>query len=130
VSFESRPINEKDVEPAIVIEIEKSGSAARGLQQVRVPLFSAENCFAVQAGFPRHVHELHGERRRQCASDLIEGKNSGGPADRADELTARFQVNIVRGDGRLRLFLTWEKAGPQRTMACPTHQPWKCSLFN
>ena len=56
-------IHQKDIQPAVVIEVVKSGAASGGLQQIFVLVHSAENDLGVQARFARHIDELHVQSR-------------------------------------------------------------------
>src|SRR5262249_22677600 len=46
-TFEPRTINEKNIEPAVVVVIVERNTAARGFEQIFVLMFAAVNCFRV-----------------------------------------------------------------------------------
>ena len=56
-AFQSRAIHQKNVEPAVVVVVVEGHSAAGGLQQIFVLMFSAKNGFHVQTGFAADIYK-------------------------------------------------------------------------
>ncbi len=88
--FEAGAVDQEDIEPAVVIEIEEGGAAAGGFEQKAILLFAAEDGLRAQAGFARHVNELCAER--QAVYELIESEDTERAAERVDELTPRERL--------------------------------------
>lgn len=53
--FEPPPVDEKNVQPAVVIVIVERDAAASGLEQIFIFVFTAKGRFRVEAGFFRNV---------------------------------------------------------------------------
>ena len=62
-SFEPPAVDEKDVEPVVLIVVKECGAAARGFEQVLVAVFAAEDHFHIQPSLFGDVDKLHAERR-------------------------------------------------------------------
>src|SRR5579859_2125387 len=63
-AFQASAVDQKNVEPAIVVVIVESDAAAGGLQQIFVFVFAAENCFHVESGFAGHVDKTDAQGAR------------------------------------------------------------------
>ncbi len=63
-TFQAPAIHQKNVQPAVVVIIIKSDSAARGLKQKLIFVFAAKDRFCVEPGFFGDVHEVDAERWR------------------------------------------------------------------
>src|SRR5438105_15114028 len=61
--IKARTIDQENVEPAIVVVVEKGGAAARGFKQVLVAVLAAENCFRPEASLTCDVDKLHAQRQ-------------------------------------------------------------------
>src|SRR4051812_44084112 len=66
-SFEPRAVNQKDVEPSVVVVIVERDAAACGFEQILVLVLAAEDGFGIESGLSRHVSkadaEIGGRRR-------------------------------------------------------------------
>src|SRR5437868_762866 len=60
IGVEARAVREVDVEPAIVVVIEESETAAFGFDDVALVIGLAPDVGRVEAGFPGDVNELDG----------------------------------------------------------------------
>jgi hypothetical protein len=60
-SFQTRTVDQKDVEPAIVIVVIEGDAAAGRVQKLFILVLAAQNSFGVQAGFFGHIHETDAE---------------------------------------------------------------------
>src|SRR5262249_23824194 len=58
--FEARPVDEKNIEPPVVIVINECAAAASSLEQELVLALIAEDRLGAQTRFTRHVDELSG----------------------------------------------------------------------
>jgi len=56
-TFETPAVDEKNIEPAVVVVIIESDAAAGGLEEIFVFVLAAENGFDIKAGFVRDVKE-------------------------------------------------------------------------
>ena len=56
-AFQPPAIYQKNIEPAIVIVIIKSHSAARCFQQIFILVLAAKNCFCINSGFASYIQE-------------------------------------------------------------------------
>jgi hypothetical protein len=66
-SFETPAIHQKNIQPAVVVEIVESYAATGGLEEIFVLVLPTENRFGVEAGFARDVEKCHAEIvRRSC----------------------------------------------------------------
>ncbi len=68
-AFQSRAIDQEDIEPVILVVVIESDAAAGGFEQVLVLVFAAVDGLGVEAGLAAHVGEAHaqwsaGDRRR------------------------------------------------------------------
>src|SRR3954454_14991173 len=61
--LESCAVHEEDVQPAIIVIIEKRDAAAGCLQQISIARLRAKNRLGVEASLPGHVDELHWQGR-------------------------------------------------------------------
>ena len=57
-TFQARAIDQKNVEPAVVIVIVESDAAAGGFEQIFVFVLASEDGLHVQVGFTSHVEKL------------------------------------------------------------------------
>src|SRR5262249_41955068 len=67
-ALEGRTVDQEDVRPAVVVEVDEGGAAAGGLEQVLVRLAAAEDRDGLEAGLLRDVRERE-----------VEGLVAGGP---------------------------------------------------
>jgi hypothetical protein len=77
LAFKRSAVHEEDIEPSIVIEIEKGSAAARGFEKIRIALLATENGFRVESRLARDIHKLHRQRRSKRTRDLIEAEHRG-----------------------------------------------------
>src|SRR5262249_60692440 len=56
-ALEGRTVDQEDVRPAVVVEVDEGGAAAGGLEQVLVRLAAAEDRDGLEAGLLRAVRE-------------------------------------------------------------------------
>jgi len=61
-AFEARAVDEKNVQPAVVVVIIEGDAAAGGFEEILVLVLAAENGLGVEAGFPRDVEEGNAKR--------------------------------------------------------------------
>src|SRR5271165_2432181 len=62
-AFQPPSIYEEDIDPVVLVEVEKGCAAACGFQQIFIAMFAAEDRLDVQSRFLRHVDKLHAQRR-------------------------------------------------------------------
>ena len=62
--LEARPVHQKDVEPSVMVIVEKRRSTPGGLQQILVAILAAVNRLGFQSGFPGDVDELNTQGKR------------------------------------------------------------------
>ena len=60
--IETRSIHEEDVEPAVVVIVEKRNAAAGSFEQILVTSLGPEDRLRMQAGFSSHIYELNAKR--------------------------------------------------------------------
>src|SRR5947209_20341298 len=65
-SFEARTVHEKDIQPAIVVVVVESDTAAGCFEQIFIFVLAAENCFGVQAGFASYIDKCKSEGSSRC----------------------------------------------------------------
>jgi len=63
-TFEARAVDEKDVEPAVVVVIVESDATTGGLEKIFVFVFAAVDGFCVEAGLFGDVEKCYAEGRR------------------------------------------------------------------
>ncbi len=56
-TFEAPAVDEKNIQPAVIVVIVESDAAASSFEEIFVFVFAAENSFGVKAGFARDVPE-------------------------------------------------------------------------
>src|SRR5581483_3226945 len=81
--LEARPVDEEDVEPPVVVVINKGTAAAGSLEQESVPALAAEDRPGAQARLTRDVDEPGGEW--EVGDELVESKDGNCGAQRAHE---------------------------------------------
>src|SRR6266850_5638563 len=69
-TFEAPAVDEKNVEPAVLVVIVESDAAAGGFEKIFVLVLAAVNGFGVQAGFARDVKKGNAE--------IVRGNSSSG----------------------------------------------------
>ena len=67
--FEPRAVDEEDIEPTVVIEVEKRRAATRGLQKIFVLLLPTEDRFLIQSCLAGDINEL--DSRWQAARESV-----------------------------------------------------------
>src|SRR5215510_185912 len=86
--LEARPVDEKNIQPPIVIVINESAAAAGGLEKKLVLALIAEDRLGAQTRFTRHIDEL--DRERKAAHNLIERENGNRGAQRAYKISTGY----------------------------------------
>src|SRR6267378_1223374 len=101
-TFKAPAVDDKNIQPAVVVVIVESDAAARGFKKILVFVLAAEDGFGDQAGFTRDVEEGNAEilrgsygsgRRRSCAL----GKECGHPRFRERQSKYFLQREHDRG---------------------------------
>src|SRR5205814_456719 len=69
-TFEAPAVDEKNVQPAVVVIIVEGDAAAGGFEKIFIFVLAAENGFGVEAGFARDVEEGNAK--------IVRGSNGGG----------------------------------------------------
>jgi len=112
-AFEARAVDEKNVEPAVVVVVVESHAAAGSLEEVFVLVLAAENGFNVEAGVARVVEEGDADivgarfgregrggggiagtglllsKGQRKSKDVLEWEHERGPAQRVEKFAAR-----------------------------------------
>jgi len=70
-TFETPAVDEENIQPAVVVVIIKSDTAAGGFEKVFVFVFASENGFRVQAGLARNVEEGNTRIAGRSRSSLL-----------------------------------------------------------
>src|SRR5215510_12188303 len=70
-TFKPPSIDNKNIEPAIVVIVLKSNAATRGFHQVFVFLLTAKNGFQLKTCLPRNIDKSNAQRRFLLAFDLL-----------------------------------------------------------
>jgi hypothetical protein len=91
--FKTRAVDEEDVEPAIVVEVEECHTAAGSLEEEPVPILSAKNGLRTQPGFPGDVHKLNAQPG--APRELIERKHRHRCAQGPHETAPRKWHNVA-----------------------------------
>ena len=77
-AFEPPAVDEENVDPVVLVVVEKGCAAARGFKQIFVAVLAAEDGLDVEAGFFGHVDKLHAERRaRHGRRSALWGRPAG-----------------------------------------------------
>src|SRR5262249_38406346 len=95
-ALEGSAVDQEDVRPAVVVEVDEGGAAAGGLEQVLVRLAAAEDRDGLEAGLLRDVRERE-----------VEGLVAGVPGARTaeshnPELTRLVAISQCRVSGTWR----------------------------
>src|ERR1043166_1528524 len=90
--LEARAVDQEDVQPSVVVVIEKRNPAARCLQEEPVLLLASEDRFGMQPRFARDVNELHA--KRGSCQDFVKRKDRSRPAKRPYERAARAEHRL------------------------------------
>jgi len=114
-AFEARAVDEKNVEPAVVVVVVEGDAAAGGFEEIFVFVLAAEDGFGVEAGFAGNVEEGDAEIgggsrdsgllwRCYCrlergqpffgqreGEDFFEREHKGGAAERLEKCAARWR---------------------------------------
>ena len=61
-TFQAPPIDQKDIEPAIVVVIVEGDAASRGFEEILIFFYAAKDGLGVEACLPGHVGEADSER--------------------------------------------------------------------
>src|SRR5258708_1559985 len=71
-TFEAPAVDEENIQPAVVVVIVKSDTAAGGFEKVFVFVLATENGFGVQAGLARNVEEGNTNIAGRSSSSLLQ----------------------------------------------------------
>ena len=81
-AFEAPAVDQKNIQPAVVVVVVESDAAAGGLEQIFVLVLAAEDGFCVESGFPGDIHETDAKVRNGFCRRL-RGRRVGGSAQTA-----------------------------------------------
>ena len=68
-TFEAPAVNEKNIQPAVLVVVIEGGAAAGGFKEIFIFVLAAEDGFGVEAGFTRDVQEGN--------TKIVDGSSSG-----------------------------------------------------
>ena len=105
-TFQPPAIDQKNIQPAVVVVVVEGDAAAGGFEQILVFVFAAEDCFRVEAGFAGDVQEVDAEigvlRELPAFEDLLSARSELIRTTSADELMpSTFSSDSTRAE-RLR----------------------------
>ena len=75
-TFEAPAVHKKNIEPVVVVVIVERDAAARGLEQIFILVFPAEDSFDVEAGFAGDVEEADADFLRRRGIGICVGRRS------------------------------------------------------
>src|SRR5438876_12170580 len=79
-TFEPGAIYQKNIEPAVVVVVVEGNAATRGFEQILVLVFSAKDCFRIQAGLARNIQEANAKIGVRPALLVLINSSDGRPA--------------------------------------------------